>query len=187
MPEITAVHFAIFALLFTLGAVLGWIMRGDRSARERIAVNAGWQERVEAQEKEQARLAEQNKGLMQAVSQYQAAQKDTAQRAKELAKSLKEAIARRDELQRQVKDVRDELESALRQRDRFQADLESRDARGDTSLHAIREKDNKIFKLSRELTSWQNRLPPLIAKFRERDQEAKELRERLEEAERRVS
>jgi predicted flap endonuclease-1-like 5' DNA nuclease len=187
MPEITAVHFAIFALLFTAGAALGWIMRGDRSARERIAVNAGWQERVEAQEKEQARLAEQNTGLMQAVSQYQAAQKDIAQRAKQLAQSLKEAIARRDELQRQIKDVRDDLERALRERDQLKADIEGRDARGDTSLRAIREKDNKIFKLSRELTSWQNRLPPLITKFRERDQEAKELRRRLEEAKRRVS
>src|SRR5918995_1224986 len=92
MPEITAVHFAIFALLFTAGAGLGWIMRGDRSARERIAVNAGWQERVEAHDQEQLRLAEQNKNLMQAVSQYQAAQKDTTQRAKELSRALKDAI-----------------------------------------------------------------------------------------------
>jgi predicted flap endonuclease-1-like 5' DNA nuclease len=187
MPDITAVHFAIFALLFTVGAALGWIMRGDRSARERIAVNAGWQERVEAQEREQARLAEQNKGLMQTVSQYQAAQKDSAQRAKGLTQALKDAIARRDELQRQIKDVRSDLERTIRQRDQLQADIDGRDARGDTSLHAIREKDNKIFKLSRELTSWQHRLPPLVAKFRERDQEAKELRARLREAERRVS
>lgn len=187
MPEITAVHFALFALLFTVGAVLGWIMRGDRSARERIAVNAGWQERVEAQEREQARLAEQNKDLMQAVSQYKAAQKDAAQRAKELSQALKDAVARRDELQRQMKDVRGDLEGAIRQRDKLQADIEGRESRGETSIHALREKDNKIFKLSRELTSWQNRLPPLIAKFRERDEEAKLLARKLAEAERRIA
>jgi predicted flap endonuclease-1-like 5' DNA nuclease len=187
MPDITAVHFAIFALLFTVGAALGWIMRGDRSARERIAVNAGWQERVELQEREQNRLAEQNKVLMQSVSEYQAAQKDSSQRKKELAQALKKATARGDELQRQVKDIRNDLEAAIRQRDQLKGELESRDARGDSSLHAIREKDNKIFKLSRELTSWQNRLPPLVAKFRQRDQEAKALRQRLDEAEKRVS
>src|SRR5690606_27166266 len=124
---------------------------------------------------------------MQAVSQYKAAQKDTAQRAKELSQALKSAVARRDELQRQIKDVRGDLEDAIRQRDSLQADIEGREARGETSIHALREKDNKIFKLSRELTSWQNRLPPLITKYRERDEEAKSLALKLAEAERRIA
>jgi len=187
MPEVTAAHFAIFALLFTAGAALGWIMRGDRSARERIAVNAGWQERVEAQDHEQLRLAAQNTDLMQAVSQYQAAQKDTAQRAKELSQALKDAIARRDELQRQIKDIRSDLEGAIRQRDQLQADIRGREARGETTVHALREKDNKIFRLSRELTSWQSRLPPLIDRFRVRDREAKALAALLQDAERRIA
>jgi predicted flap endonuclease-1-like 5' DNA nuclease len=51
----------------------------------------------------------------------------------------------------------------------------------------LREKDNKIFRLSRELTSWQNRLPPLIEKFRDRDREAKALASRLQQAERRMA
>jgi predicted flap endonuclease-1-like 5' DNA nuclease/predicted nucleic acid-binding Zn-ribbon protein len=187
MPEITAIHFALFTLLFTIGAVLGWIMRGDRSARERIAVNAGWQERVEAQEREQKRLVEQNTDLMQAVSQYKAAQKDTAQRGKELSQALKSAVARRDELQRQIKDIRGDLEGVIRQRDQLQTDIKGRESRGETTVHALREKDNKIFKLSRELTSWQNRLPPLIIKFRDRDEEAKSLARKLREAEQRIA
>ena len=113
MPEITAVHFAIFALLFTAGAVLGWIMRGDRCARERIAVNAGWQERVEAQEKEHERLQEQNRNLMQSVNQAQASQKDTSRRTKELRNHSRNAVGRRDDLQRQIKDIRRDLEDAL--------------------------------------------------------------------------
>src|SRR5690606_31319673 len=76
---------------------------------------------------------------------------------------------------------------AISERERLQADLRGREARGDTAVHTLREKDEKIFKLSRELTSWQNRLPPLIAKFRERDEEAKVLRERLGEAEARIA
>lgn len=187
MPEITAVHFAIFVLLFTAGAALGWIMRGDRSARERIAVNAGWQERVEAQDQEQRRLADQNKDLMQAVSEYKAAQKDTARRTRELSEALKDATARRDELQRQIKDIRSDLERTYKERDQLQADIRGREARGETTVHALREKDNKIFRLSRELTSWQNRLPPLIDRFRDRDREAKVLEARLRESERRIA
>jgi predicted flap endonuclease-1-like 5' DNA nuclease len=187
MPEITAVHFAIFALLFTAGAVLGWVMRGDRCARERIAVNAEWHERVEAQEEEHARLAELNKDLMQAISHHQAAQKDTAQRSRELSQSLKDAIERRDELQRQIKDTRSNLEVALRQRDQLQTDIQGGEARGETTIYALREKDNKIFRLSRELTSWQNRLPPLVDRFRQRNQEALALRAKLETAEQRIA
>src|SRR5690606_19033616 len=123
---------------------------------------------------------------MQAVSQYKAAQKDTAQRAKELSQALKSAVARRDELQRQIKDIRSDLEGAIRQRDELQADIRGRESRGETTVHALREKDNKIFKLSRELTSWQNRLPPLINRFRERDEEAKSLAQKLAEAEQRI-
>jgi predicted flap endonuclease-1-like 5' DNA nuclease len=124
---------------------------------------------------------------MQAISQHQAAQKDTARRAKELSQALKDAVARRDELQRQVKDIRRDLDSAVGQRDQLQAELRGREARGETSLHALREKDNKIFRLSRELTSWQNRLPPLIDRFRDRDREAKALAARLQEAEQRIA
>lgn len=186
MPEITAVHFAIFVLLFTAGAAIGWIMRGDRSARERIAVNAGWQERLEAQDREQHRLAVQNTDLMQAVSEYKASQKDAARRTKELSQAVKDAIARRDELQRQIKDIRGDLERTFKEREHLQADIRGREARGEATIHALREKDNKIFRLSRELTSWQNRLPPLINRFRERDREARTLEVRLREAQRRI-
>jgi len=174
-------------LLFTAGAALGWIMRGDRCVRERIAVNAGWHERVEAQEKEQTRLAQQNRDLMEAVSQQKAAQKDTAQRARELSQSLKDAVARRDELQRQIKDIRHDLDVAIRQREQLQTDIRGREARGETTVHALREKDNKIFNLSRELSSWQNRLPPLVGKFRQRHQEANALRADLDRAEARIA
>ena len=181
MPELSAALFAVFAVLFGVGALAGWLFRGDRCAREKIAVNAGWQEQFEAQQAESRRLSEQNRGLMQQINQHQASEKDLSRRCKELAVSLKAAIERRDELQRQVKDVRSNLETALEQRNRLQTDLRSRDVRNETTAHALREKDNKIFKLSRELTSWQNRVPPLVEKYRERELEMKELQFELEQ------
>ncbi|MEX0975965.1 MAG: hypothetical protein WDZ50_02575 [Woeseia sp.] len=181
MPELSAALFAVFAVLFGVGVLAGWLFRGDRCAREKIAVNAGWQEQFEAQQAETRRLSEQNRGLMQQINQHQASEKDLSRRCKELATSLKAAIERRDELQRQVKDVRSNLETALQHRTRLQTDMRSRDVRNETTANALREKDNKIFKLSRELTSWQNRVPPLVEKYRERELEMKELQFELEQ------
>ena len=182
MPELSAALLAVFAILFGVGVLAGWLFRGDRCVREKIAVNAGWQEQFEAQQAETQRLSEQNRGLMKQINQHQASEKDLSRRCKELATSLKAAIERRDELQRQVKDVRSNLETALEHRTRLQTDMRSRDLRNETTAHALREKDNKIFKLSRELTSWQNRVPPLVEKYRERELEMKELQFELEQA-----
>ena len=128
MPEITVIHIALLTLAVVIGVVAGWVMRGNRCAQEKIAVNTGWQEQLEAQRSEHERLLGQNTSLMEQVNQYQASGKDATNRAKELSGALKEAFDRRDELQREIKDVRNTLESALGERDKLQADMASQSA-----------------------------------------------------------
>jgi hypothetical protein len=166
----------LLGLAAVVGVVIGWFIRADRCAREKIAVNASWQDQLESQQSEHARLAEQNKSLMEQISQYQASHKDHTNRARELSDSLKEAFARRDELQRQLKDMRARLELAVAQRNKAREELELRPA---DQGSAMKEKDDKIFKLSRELTSWQSRVPPLVERFQTRDREARALEEEL--------
>jgi len=180
MPEMTAIHIGLLALALVVGVVLGWIFRGERSAKEKIAVNAGWQDQLESQQSEHGRLAEQNKSLMEQISQYQASHKDSINRAKELSDSLKEAFERRDELQRQLKDYRSTLEVTKAQRDKLKSAIENREIQNKSSATGLKEKDDKIFRLSRELTSWQSRVPPLVEKFQERDKQARELEAELE-------
>jgi predicted flap endonuclease-1-like 5' DNA nuclease/regulator of replication initiation timing len=187
MPEFTVSHIAVLALVFAVGALFGWILRSDRSAREKIAVNAGWQEQLEMQHAGFRRLEEQNRRLLQRLGEFQASHRDSQQRAKELTATLKRAVERRDELNRRIKDVRTDMQNAIEERDRLQAELEERRSRDDTAQRSLRDKDSKIFKLSRELTSWQGRLPPLVDKFRQRDLEAQQLRSQLEEAEERIA
>ena len=176
MPELTVLHYGLLGLVFIVGVGAGWYARADRCAKEKIAVNASWQEQLESQQSEHNRITEQNKSLMEQISQYQASQKDYANRAKELSESLKEAFARRDALQRQLKDARGNLEVAIAQRDKLaikqQKDPEAR-------MAALKEKDDKIFNLSRELTSWQSRVPPLVERFQEKSKEAAALEEEL--------
>lgn len=182
MSELSALHFAAFAILFGIGAAIGWLLRADRCAREKIAVNAGWQEQFESQQAESRRLADQNRDLMEQINQHRASEKDLTRHTREITAALKESTARRDELMRQGKDLRGQLEIAIKQRNKLRTDARSRETKSEASANALREKDNKIFKLSRELTSWQNRVPPLVEKYRERELEMKELRYELEVA-----
>ncbi len=181
MPELSAIYIGIATSAVLLGIVIGWLVRSKRCAQEKVAIQSGWQEQIEAQRVEHGRLVDQNKNLMEQVNQFQASSKDATNRARELSDALKEAFSRRDELQREIKDVRGNLESVLAERRRLQSSMSDQPSNGDSAA-AIKEKDDKIFRLSRELESWQDRLPPLIDRFRERDVEAKQLESELAEA-----
>ena len=179
MPEFTAVTVALLALVLVVGIVLGWVLRGDRSAKEKIAINAGWQQQIESQQSEHDRLAKQNKSLMEQISQYQASIKDSTLRAKELSDSLKETFQRRDDLQRQLKEARGNLDVAIAERDRLQGDLRNKLARDNATDQALQQKDAKIQRLTGELANWQSRVPPLVDRYRVRDEEARELENEL--------
>ena len=175
MPEITVLHIGLLTLAVVVGVLAGWVMRGNRCAQEKVAVNSGWQEQLEAQRSEHERLLGQNTSLMEQVNQFQASHKDATNRAKELSGALKEAFGKRDELQREITDVRHTLESAVGERDKLQADMASRNANDGSMGTALQEKDDKIFKLSRELENWQDRLPPLIERYQLRNAQAEKL------------
>ena len=183
MPELNVVHIAIIAAMTVAGAIVGWVLRGNRSQEEKAAVSAGWQEQINAQRTEHDRLTDQNKGLMDQISQYQASNKDAKNRAKELSVVVQEAFARRDELQREIKDIRGNLEVSMQQRDQLQSDISSNEG----ANAGLREKDARIKKLQLELENWQNRLPPLIEKFRQRNEDAERLEADLAAAETRIA
>ncbi len=187
MPEITVTHIALLAGALIVGVLLGWFVRGNRTATEKVAINAGWQEQLKAQRGEHERLLKQNKSLMDQNSQFQASNKDAKMRASELSDALKEAFERRDELQRQIKDIRGNLEVAVTQRDRLQSDIANRVAKADNESAAIKDRDDKIFNLSRELENWQNRLPPLIERYQKRNEEAETLEAELNAARERIT
>jgi predicted flap endonuclease-1-like 5' DNA nuclease len=186
MPEITVTHIALLAGTLIIGVILGWIVRGNRTIGEKTAINAGWQEQLEAQRNEHERLMEQNKSLMDQNSQFQASNKDAKMRASELSGALKETFERRDELQRQIKDIRGNLEVAVTQRDRLQSDIASRVSKADNESASTKDRDDKIFNLSRELENWQDRLPPLIERYQKRNAEAEALEKELAVARERI-
>lgn len=186
MPGISVPQFALLTLGALAGIIIGWLVRGKRAAHEKHAINAGWREQLEARRTEQRRLVRQNLGLVEQASQCQASQKDAVHRARELSSALKEAFQRRDELQRQIKDIRSNLEAALAERRRLQSDVHNLTESDSSLAAAIKQKDEKIFRLSRDLESWQNRLPPLIQRFKDRDDDARQLESALDRANERI-
>ena len=182
MPELTVIHIAMMAITAVIGAIVGWVLRGNRADQEKAAVSAGWQDQIDAQRREGDRLLDQNKGLMEQVSQFQASHTDAKNRAKELSIAVQEAFARRDELQREIKDIRSNLEVAVSERDQLQSDMAARSSEDDI----VQQKDARIEKLTQELDNWQNRLPPLIERFRTRNEEAEQLESELEQARERI-
>ena len=177
MPEITVTHILVVAGALIVGIILGWFVRGSRSVGEKTAINEGWQEQLEAQRGEHERLLDQNKSLMDQNSQYQASNKDAKMRASELSDALKETFERRDELQRQMKDVRGNLESAVSERDQLRNSTAAEDLSEELEI-----KDARIEKLNSELKNWQDRLPPLIERYQQRNAEAEALETQLADA-----
>jgi predicted flap endonuclease-1-like 5' DNA nuclease len=187
MPEITVTHIVMLVAALLVGIVLGWIFRGKKSAGEKTAINLGWQEQLAAQRNEHERLVEQNKSLMEQNGQYQASNKDSKMRASELSAALKEAFERRDELQRQIKDIRSNLEATVAQRNQLQNDMQNRAVEDDATSTALKVRDAQIAKLKKDLEGWQERVPPLIERFRVRNEEANAFQMELLEARNRIA
>jgi predicted flap endonuclease-1-like 5' DNA nuclease len=187
MPEITVVHIVILVAALLCGIVIGWIFRGRKSAGDKTAINLGWQEQLAAQRQEHERLMEQNKSLMEQNGQYQASNKDSKMRASELSAALKEAFERRDELQRQIKDIRGNLEATVAQRNQLRSDMQNRAMEDDATSTALKVRDAQIAKLKKELEGWQGRVPPLIERFRARNDEANALQQGLFAAQDRIA
>jgi len=182
MPDFTLIHFGLLALMLLIGIVFGWLLRSDRCAREKTAINVSWQQQIDSRQTEHDRLIEQNKSLMQQISQYQASHKDAALRAKELGDLLNEAHSQRDQLKIENGELGGKLEATVSHRDELQSNLANREHEDTRTAAALKKKDSKIFRLSQELESWQNRVPPLVERFRERDTEADGIAADLAEA-----
>lgn len=186
MPELTTIHLGLLALMLVVGVVLGWIFRSDRSTRDKIAITASWQEQIESQYSEQSRLAKRNQTLVAQISQYQLTNTESAARTGELSISLREALQLRDELQQQLKENDENLQSMTEQRDRFRDAIENRESQVERAKNHLKQKDERILRLNRDLDSWHVRVPPLVEKFRARNQEAINLESELQVARKKI-
>jgi predicted flap endonuclease-1-like 5' DNA nuclease len=182
VPQSSVLQIILLVFGLLAGGTAGWMLRSLRVGKERNAINTAWQEKSSELEQEVQRLLEQNTYLMEQNNRYRTDSSAAKKRARELAESVQEANLARKKLRRKIKGIRGDLENVVAQRD----ELKHTKAVKADSPSAARDKDHKIFRLSRELESWQSRLPPLIERYRQRSDEAQRLKSELATANARI-
>lgn len=123
---------------------------------------------------------------MEQISQYQVTNTESAERTDELSISLRESLELRDELQQQLKENDENLQSMIEQRDRLRDAIENRESQVERAKNHLKQKDERILRLNRDLDSWHSRVPPLVEKFKERNQEAINLESELQVARKKI-
>jgi chromosome segregation ATPase len=119
MPEFTVVQLALLASVFAAGIGIGWLLRSDRSAREKIAVNAGWQEQLELAHAENERLGERIRELEGQLAETEAALSEQERKAERLGRQigycrarLRPLVERYHAREREVEELRTGLTEA---------------------------------------------------------------------------
>ncbi len=187
MLETTILFLILLAVFLIAGVVLGWIFRSNQATGEKATINAGWQEQLAAQRSEHKRLIDQNRSLMQQINEFQVSLRDAETRVKQTEAALNDALANREALKVRLDDTVHDLDAISSQRDSLRSDIDMRIAQDKAAGATLKERDEKIFRLSRELESWQERLPPLMEKYRERNDTAQRLEAELDAARQRIA
>ena len=139
-----------------VGFVVGWLLRSGRSRAEKAAINDGWREQFDAQATERKRVEHQNRSLMRQVS----------------------------ELQRKLRS-RGEDEQKSDDGQGSEASPENAKPAEATEQAGVQDNElaqKRVKRLESELQKWQERVPPLVERFRQRDADAKRLESELAEA-----
>ncbi len=187
MPGLSLTQLAVAALVLVVAALCGWLLRGRRCAREKAAIGASWQHQLDAQQSANDRIAAQNAQLKEQVAQLQKASSSARARAEGLADELSNAERSRDALRRELSDVRAELGRREAERRRLRGSAEDRSLEREAASSQLREKNEKIGRLKLELARWQERVPPLVERYRQRDGEASRLEAELDAARQRIA
>lgn len=187
MPGLSLTQLAVAALVLVVAALCGWLLRGRRCAREKAAIGVSWQHQLDAQQSANDRIAAQNAQLKEQVAQLQKASSSARERAEGLADELSNAERSRDALRRELSDVRAELGRREAERRRLRGSAEDRSLEREAASSQLREKNEKIGRLKLELARWQERVPPLVERYRQRDGEASRLEAELDAARQRIA
>lgn len=179
--------FAACAAAAVAGLIVGWVLRARRAALEKKAINAGWQHQIDAQQAQNERVSARNTSLTEQLNQQQAQASAARGKVSQVERDLAQARADHDALQAEIREIRGNLEQALVQRDRLRSNVQSKNVHEETISAALRRKDEKIARLKLELGRWQERVPPLVERYRARDLEAQQLEIELERANSRIA
>lgn len=158
MPDALTIGIGFAAL--AVGCALGWVIRARRSEAEKAAINAGWRDHHNAQNSERKRIEQQNRSLMRQISELQLKLKSNGGHVQKNDAANDESPEPRGPLP-----ANDAIEAA-----------------NGSVAQSIEQAQQRAARLQSELQKWQERLPPLIERFRDRDDDARRLEAELVDA-----
>ncbi|MEL7538457.1 MAG: hypothetical protein AAFZ58_13795 [Pseudomonadota bacterium] len=173
MPEMTTAVILIGSGSALFGAIIGWFLCARRAEQKRIALNAEWNEQLAALQKSEKRTNSERKHLAAELAAVRTKLNELTRTGKALEDTQSTSAAK-------MAEIEEELRESHARRDSLRANLNALIERTRTVAKTMAEKDEKIFSLSRELESWQQRLPPLVDKYREKDFQHTVVLEQLE-------
>ncbi len=162
-PDVPTKTILIVIIALLIGALIGWLFCRWQQRRREIAVAAEWRDQVESVKRSEKRINAERKNLMA-----------------ELAEVRTELSRRDDSAPADSDDIHARLKQSLQKRDSLNEALQNLIARTRDLTQTAKEKDEKIFALSRELESWQQRLPPLLNRYKDKDLQNTVILEQLE-------
>lgn len=165
VPEFNAIEWLTIAILLLLAAALGWWLRARRENAKLIARDREWREQLDALQRSEKRTNAQRKELAAEIAELRTA---------------KAPATLKSETDPSPLDLETRLAESFRRRDDLTTQLQKLIAKSRDLGNKSREKDEKIFALSRELESWQQRLPPLLERYRDKDLQNTVILEQLE-------
>lgn len=127
MFEFTVLQLGVLAAVLCAGVGIGWLLRSDRCAREKIAANAGWQEQLEERQAENDRLSSRIEDLERQLDDSNAKVLRLKKQVGSWRARLPRLVERYREREREVQALGAELEDATSRLAALQASGEADD------------------------------------------------------------
>ncbi len=175
-----AIFIGLGLLAAFFGGLIGWLLHAGRCRRQRLGLAAYWQEKLEAEELARERLGKQVGKLTARADASRRAERDALRRLARTEEEMTEAVRTADEAAAELTDCHMALAATNRKRDELHQQLQKLLEHSRELMSASKARDEKIFTLSRELESWQERVPPLVQRYRDKATEASEALQALE-------
>lgn len=160
------------AAVFGLGAILGWMLRREKNAARDAGLAELRIQQLEAQQRKIERLYRQREELRTRLS-------DMRDRYRARLRKAREQGGRPDGHDEALGELREKLTESIERRDALRQQLERLIARSrKLAADAARDREH-VAALEHDLDTWRRKLPPLMARYRDKSRRAKELEARL--------
>jgi predicted flap endonuclease-1-like 5' DNA nuclease len=172
VPALSLSLVLMLAAAFGLGAILGWMLRREKIAAREAGLAELRMQQLEAQQRKIERLYRQREELRTRVS-------ETRDRYRARLREAREQAGDAGGHDETLRKLRDKLAESIERREALRRQLERLITRSrKLATDAARDRE-RAAALEDDLQTWRRKLPPLMARYRDKSRQASEFEARL--------